>query len=254
MLPPALFQVARHLRASRTIVSVVFVLASASTGASQTTYPVIDPRYSFAGLRHQGETRLGTIGIAKSAQVSAQAEYSCAEPLGGGCALRFRYAFGSTSPEEFVVPFFTIGRSAIDTVRPDGTPGAPVILSDDATLNLTNVMLNARDSGVSIEAIRLVLRPVGSPGNLQLRLEVKDGRGQASKRLVAVTWNGSNAIAVTVPITSLSGAADLTRVKQLGLVIEENHFGDGVTNPQAAVFDIERLELLDTDGPNISAS
>lgn len=222
-----------------------------------TVYTVLDPRFSYVMDRHTGETRVGTLGV-----INKQAEDSLAEvtPIFRGegrdllGALRFEYEFRDSDSEEFVGPFFPVGRIGIDTVNPDGTPGATLDLHNDSTCDFTDLMHNAYDDGISVEAIRLVLRPDGHDQTLTIRAELEDSNADKAFIRFPLACSLTQPVTQDLEISDFEGSIDLTAIKLISLVIEERHVADNVMNPPDGAFEIEFVGLIDRDGPSLDAA
>ena len=220
-----------------------------------TTYTILDPAFSYAAPRHRGESRVGTVGEIEKTPETVTVEPVCADRNpADDCVLRFEYAFRSADQEEFAGVFFSFGRLAIDTVKQDGTSGPSIDLHQDSTFNLSDLMLNDKDRGISIEALRLRVRPHRQSQMLTVRLELEDGERNKVFTRIVLDSSRSDTLDFTVPLTDFSGSSfDPRRVKLLSLVVEENHFADGVSNPQNGGLDLLFVGLVDSDGPQLGA-
>ena len=221
-----------------------------------TTYTVLDPRYSYGAFRHLGESRVGTVGSINKWPGTSVSDLDQACNGSGEqtvCALRFQYEFRHPDPEEFVGAFFTFGRLALETVNSDGTPGPTV--PGDGGLDLTDFMHNSFDDGISIEALRVTLRPNGQPQTLTVKFELEDQAGlKIFRRIPFDSSNSSMPVALVLPLNTFVGTIDLTSVRLVSIVVEELNVAESVTNPAVGGFDIEFVGLVDDDGPNFEAS
>jgi len=237
-----------NVNSTREMDTRTLTVASASSG---TIFPIIDPKFVYASSRHLGETRVGSVG-----DVNSQAGVSTAihqqDCSGSGdttqCTLRFEYTFNHSDPGEFAGVFFSFGRISVDSIRQDGTQDPNDIdLSMDSTFDLTDLMQNATDDGISIESLRLDLRRDSGDPSLSLKIELKDQNGQVMSRQLSPLSVGTNNF--DLPLASgWSGSIDLTAVKVLTIVILET------SNPQAGGFHIEFLGLEDKNGPGLEAA
>lgn len=239
------------------LVLVVWLL-SLARGECQTTYPMLDPRFWYAAPRHIGESRVGSVGTVNKRPAASRAEV---QPVcqGSGdatrCALRFAYTFAdATDPEEFVGVFLSFGRIGLTTTNTDGTRGPDLDLHQDATFDFTDLMQNARDRGVSIETLRVVLHPDGANQDLTIRVELEDHNSQ--KMFTRFPWDsrGTTSVTVNLALSSFIGSIDRSAVKLVTIVLEERHVADRVTNPAAGGFDIEFVGLVDENGPCLEAT
>lgn len=230
---------------------LLFWLGAGSAGASQ-VYPVLDPALAYAHERHAGESRFGSVGTLNAEPNSSQVVLAPVWQSSTG-ALRFTWHFGSTvNLEEFAGFFLTFGRIAVDTVQTDGTPGARLDLHGDGTVNLNHLSTNA-PAPVSIEAVRLVIRRLGSGSNVTAKVELQDAHANKSAvRFIFVPTN-PQPVTVTIPLSLFSGGFDRTALKQLAVVIERNHYGDNVHNALDGGFDLLQVALVDQDGPSLDA-
>lgn len=123
----------------------------------------------------------------------------------------------------------------------------------DAPFNLADLMKNATDDGISIEALRAVLRPDGRDQTLMLRIELEDQNRDKRFTRVPFDSSGTAPISIDLPLSDFRGAIDLTAVKLVTIVIEELHAGDVVSNPVEGGFQIEFLGFVDNNGPCLEA-
>ncbi|ETW96257.1 MAG: hypothetical protein ETSY1_27345 [Candidatus Entotheonella factor] len=79
----------------------------------------------------------------------------------------------------------------------------------DAPFNLADLMKNATDDGISIEALRAVLRPDGRNQTLMLRVELEDQN--RNKRFTRVPFDSSGTAPITIdlPLSDLRGRVTL---------------------------------------------
>ena len=235
----------------------LLAMLTAQTLGAGTVYPMLEPRFAYAAHRHLGESRVGTVGtINKVPQLSLATTEPACEGAGSAtqCSLQFRYSFLSGDNEEFVSAFFSFGRTAVNTALVDGSPGPDVVLREDGIFDFTDLFENAVDDGVSIETLRFVLRPDGRDQTLTLKFELEDAERRKMFRRVAFDSRGATPVAIDLALTDFTGAIDLIMVKLVAIVVEENNFGDGVTNPGLGGFLIESIGLVDEDGPDFEAA
>jgi hypothetical protein len=226
--------------------------------ADLTEFPILDPRLAFAAPRHIGEGRVGSTGTVNKRPEKTRAEL---QPVCEGrgrdirCVLRFEYAFQDTAdPEEFVGVFITLGRIGISTTNPDCTRGPDLDLHADSTFDLTNLFQTTRDIGISIESLRLVLRPDGRVQTLTLRVELEDAQRRKMFLRVPLDSRGTDSVVVDLPLSNFQGAMDLRAVKLVSLIVEELHVADRIVNPPGGSYDIEFVAFLDEDGPRLDAA
>lgn len=231
--------------------------AAAAPGRAETEYPVLAPRFSYAHVRHAGESRAGSVGVIRATDPGCEVEASLSPvwltdttpPRG---ALRFEYAFKGASREEFAGAFLTFGRIAVETVRPDGTPGPVLDLHEDGTWDFERLALTG-SAPITIEAVRLYLRPTRTGAPLTVRAELEDrSRGKGFRRF-RFAPEGPAPVVVTLPLDGFRGAYDGRAVKLMALVIEETHVADGIRNPPSGGFDILGVCLVDRDGDGQNA-
>ncbi|GEM_PF-2236820 len=224
-----------------------------------TVYPLLDARFAYAAERHAGEARLGNVGAFPSSSRSEMRLRPVCEGSGDAnrCWLRFEYAFRDADVgEEFVAAFFGLGRTGVSTANPDCASATDLDLRQDSPFDLTDLMQNARDDKISIEALRLTLRPEGRNQTLTLRVELEDQHRRKKFTRVPLP-PGANPVTLNLPLNSFRDAApvefDWKAVKVVTLVIEERHVVDGVSNPPEGRFDIELIGLVDENGPRLGA-
>jgi uncharacterized protein (TIGR03437 family) len=224
-----------------------------------TVYPILDVRFSYAAERHAGEARVGNVGAFPSSNKSEMKVRPICEGSGNNsrCWLRFEYAFKDADiTQEFVAAFFGLGRTGIDAANPDCASTRRVPLSNDLPFDLTDLMQNAQDDKVSIESLRLVLRPDGRNQTLTLRIELKDQNGRPKFMRVPLA-PGSNPVTLNLPLADFRDPTpgpsqfDWKAVKEVACVIEERHDFDGVINPPMGGFDIELIGFVDENGPQL---
>ncbi|MGH9838839.1 MAG: hypothetical protein ACREEM_08655 [Blastocatellia bacterium] len=232
-----------------------------SPAQAGTVYPILDARYSYAAERHSGEARLGNVGAFPSSSKSEMRLRPVCEGSGEAnrCWLRFEYAFRDADiGEEFMAAFFGLGRTGISIANPDCASATDLDLRQDSPFDLTDLMQNAQDDKVSIESLRLVLRPDGRNQTLTLRIELED-QNRRKKFIRVPLAPGANLVTLNLPLNSFRDPApapvefDWKAVKVAALVIEERHVVDGVSNPPEGRFDIELIGLVDENGPRLEA-
>ena len=228
--------------------AILLLLGAGVAGASQ-VYPVLDPSLAYAHERHVGESRFGSVGTLNAEPGTSQVVLTPVWQSSSG-ALRFTWHFGSIANlGEFGGFFLTFGRSAVDTVQTNGSAGARLDLHGDGTVNLDRLSTN---TPVSIETIRLVIRPFGAGPQMTAKVELEDSL--ARKGAVRFTLTPTTNLPVTVDLpTSLFVGFDRTALKQLAVVIERNHYGDNVHNATGGGFDVLQVALVDQDGPRLDA-
>jgi uncharacterized protein (TIGR03437 family) len=228
---------------------------------ASTVYPLLDARFAYAAERHAGEARLGNVGAFPSSSRSEMRLRPVCEGSGEAnrCWLRFEYAFRDADVgEEFVAAFFGLGRTGVSTANSDCASATDLDLRQDSPFDLTDLMQNAQDDKVSIEALRLTLRPDGRNQTLTLRVELED-QNRRKKFMRVPLSPGANPVTLNLPLNGFRDTAptpvefDWKAVKVVTLVIEERHVVDGVSNPPEGRFDIELIGLLDENGPRLGA-
>jgi len=231
---------------------VIAILGGAMPASAETEYPVLDPRYSYAHQRHGGECRVGGVGVAYptsiGCHVSATATPVWVNDLGAERGLlRFQYAFMGSSSEEFAGVFFTFGRMGVETVTTNGAAGPDLDLHADGTFNLDRLELTGETTS-SIERIRMELRQLPPYTNLLIRAEVEDGSRTKGYLRFPFAPSNSQPMVVNLPLSAFIGSYDRSSVKVLSLVVEENHWVDGVHNPETGGFDLLKVALVDDQG------
>jgi len=233
--------------------------SQSSHAQAGTVYPILDARFSYAAERHAGEARAGNVGAFPSSNKSEMRLGPVCEGNGDAnrCWLRVEYAFrDADASEEFVAAFFGLGRTGVSVANPDCASATDLDLHQDSTFDLTDLMQNAQDDKISIESLRLVLRPDGRNQTLTLRVELED-QNRRKKFMRVPLAPGANPVTLDLPLDSFRDAApvefDWKAVKVAPLVIEERHVVDGVSNPPDGRFDIELIGLVDADGPRLEA-
>ena len=237
---------------------VIAILGGAIAASAETEYPVLDPRYSYAHQRHGGECRVGGVGVAyptnAGCNVSATVSPVWVNDLGAERGLlRFQYAFMGSSSEEFAGVFFTFGRMGVETVTTNGTPGPDLDLHADGTFNFDRLELTGGTTS-SIERIRVELRQIPPYTNLLIRAEVEDSSRAKGYLRFPFTSSNSQPMVANLPLSSFIGSFDRSAVKVLSLVVEENHWVDGVHNPKTGGFDLLKVVLVDDQGDGDDAA
>lgn len=239
------------------MVAVVFTCIIGEARA-ETKYPVLAPRYAYAHQRHAGECRVGTVGTSFPTNAGCSVQVTASPAWVGDLGadrgiLRFQYAFYGASDEEFAGIYFTFGRSAVETVTTNGAAGPDIDLHADGTFNLNRLPLTG-DAPGAIDAVRISLRQLSPYTNLMVRVELEDAN--RVKGYIRFPFAPSNSTPITIDLllSSFSGGFDPTDVKILSLVVEENHWLDGIHNPPASGFDLLQIELVDYAGEGRDAA
>jgi hypothetical protein len=233
------------------IAACLLGLAVGPASASQ-SYPVLDPSLAYAHERHAGESRFGSVGTLNLDTNASQVVLAPVWQASTG-ALRFTWHFGSANVEEFGGFFLTFGRIAVDTVQIDGTAGPRLDLHSDGTVNLNDLSATA-PAPVTVEAIRLVLRPFGPGPEVTAKVELEDAHASKAFQRFRFTPPSNQPLTVNLWLTNFTGLLDRAAVKQLAVVIERNHYGDGVHNDTNGGFDVLQVALADNDGPGLDAA
>lgn len=223
-------------------------LDSPAAQAAGTTVPLLDPRYSYAADRHEGETRRGSLGIIAKHPTESAATLTPRWTArdGGRGVLDFSWSFRSGDLEEFAGFYLSAGRIGIDTVHPDGTPGPALDFHHQGTLNFRSLSRLAGPP-VTVQSLRLRLRGNGVDQQLVLRLELEDADRHKSAHRVPLALRGSEPQTLEVPIAAFGNGPDLQRVKLAAVVVERLHLVDGIRNPDQGGFEVEGLDLVAPD-------
>ena len=202
-------------------------------------YPLVAPHHAYATARHVGEGRWGTAGVVGNPVLEARFA-----PDNRG-SLMFSYAFEAPDPTEFVGTYFAFGRTALDLVNPDGSDGGDLLLNNDSTVNLLDFK---QTETVALDRLRISFGEVTPDGGLTLKIEMTDGNGARA----FVRQKIRTGAQYDFPLSSFA-LADLTRVKLISLLVEENHVGDNVHNPANGAFEITGISLVDDHAPKADA-
>lgn len=227
-----------------TILSLITLAACASPPEAENDvaksrgrveYPVLSPAYAYATIRHTGESRYGTVGTVGAASTSGVFNHS------GIGALRLQYEFLNQSDlHEIAGMYLSFGRTALDVVNPDGSDAGDLILTRDGAINSTDFM---QSDDVALDALFIRLGKVKTGGTITAKIELTDGN--EAKSFVRQEVNSGESY--EFPLSSFTGL-DLTALKLISIVIEEQHNADKIFNPSAGRIDIENISLIDVNG------
>lgn len=241
---------------SRPSLAAICCLASLFSARADNSYLVVDPRFGIATDRHVGENLFGSSGIINKRPIETVAELApvwIGSGADGAGALRLTWKFqASGDPEEFIGAFFAMRRPALDTVRPDGTPGPPVDFPASVSVDLYRFEKTGTRTR-SIDALRFTISENSGSVKCTVRAGLTDAFGKTSAARVLFDPATGSFQDFRIRLAEFRGI-DLSHVVQVGLVIEERHIVDGVVNPQAGSFDICSIEFFDADGPDSSAT
>jgi hypothetical protein len=174
----------------------------------------------------------------------------------GAHALRFEWDFSIGSDSEaFTGLFHALFGSTRAQVTEDGST-TRFISFPRHVLDLDAIDAPLAEPGGprGVRALRLALVYTGG-AELKLRLELKDvdGRGRFTRFALTgsperrvLTWDFRN----PASYGQIGAPMDLHRAKELVLLVERNHVGDGVSNPTSGALDIESI-AFDVDRPEL---
>lgn len=206
----------------------------------EVVYPLAAPRHAYATARHVGEGRWGTAGVIGNPVLEARFA-----PNNTG-SLMFTYAFEDPDPTEFVGTYFAFGRTALDLVNPDGSDGGDLPLNNDSTVNLLNFK---HTESVALDRLRISFGEVTPDEGLTLKIEMTDGNDARA----FVRQKIRTGAQYDFPLSSFA-LADLTRIKLISLLVEENHVAGNIHNPANGAFEITGISLVDDEAPKADAA
>ncbi len=231
----------------------VSLFCSAAHG--ETVYPVVDPRFTIAATRHEGECLFGSVGFVSRYGGATLGEMQPV-PIGTGTdtqsALEFSWGFQSPRKDEFVGPFFALRRPTLDTTKPDGSAGRATRLPSSVSVNLRRF---EQTGGVvrSIEVLRLRLALASGTPKCAVVTELKDASNHTGQVFFYLDPADGPTRTVDIPVSFFSRAGvNLSKAAQITLLIKETQAR--FHNPASGAIRVLGIEFVDNDGSGASAA
>lgn len=202
----------------------------------------------------------GNTGTTESVENTTDLKLSGESNGDAGGSLEVRFDFTGQPAEVFAGYFASLFGLTDTFVSLDGTGAQPPTTTQfpGYALDVQNVFGDLSPGAAhSLEQIQFDVR-LETAADVTIKIELQDETGfdVFTRRTITPTGNDWNTVSLAIPDgfdDSVSGNGDVSafnwnEVSTFSLIIERNNVGAGVANPDAGVFLIDNLQLVDADG------